>query len=145
MLPCYPGWFSATFSGTIFLSVGAPPVGNGGLVVFWLVLALGTKRISGRGRKTRKHNFPVLGALWGGKYGRPNSFSPKLPNFLHFPLWPTGAPGGGKSQNRKIEKLFTTICTMHLPGSSWYQKMHGFWGFNSVYSNQLFVNVWEYQ
>ena len=97
MLPRYPGWFPAPFSGTTFFSVGPPPVGNGDSVVFWPVLALGTWKNSRR--KTRKCHFPVLGALLWGKSGRPTSFSPKLRNLFILSVLAEKRPTCGKSQN----------------------------------------------
>ena len=50
-----------------------------------------------------------------------------------------GPPRAGLRELAEIGK------SRKLTGSSWYQKVHDSWGFNSVYSNQNFVNVWEYQ
>ena len=99
---CYPGRFSATFSGTTFLSVGPPPVGNGGPVVQWYFgpfWALGTERNSGPGPETGKHNFSVLEALLGGKSSRVKSFFPKLRNFFTVSVLAGRTPRGGKSKN----------------------------------------------
>ena len=100
MLPRYPGWFSANLSGTTFFSVGPPAVGNGDLLAFWPVLALGTEKFWARVENT-KVQFPgARGTFFGEKSSRPKIFSPKLRNFvLHFAFWPTGPPGAG---NREI-------------------------------------------
>ena len=77
MSPRYPGWFSATFSGTTFFSVGPPPVGNGDLVVFWPVLGgghLGKFRARAENRKTQ---FPGARGTFGSKTGCPKGFSEK--------------------------------------------------------------------
>ena len=66
---------------------------------FWPRTALGTERNSGR--KTEKHNFPVLEALLGGGSSRPKSFSPKLRIFFTFSFWPLGQPD---PQGREITK-----------------------------------------
>ena len=58
MLPRYPGWFSATLSGTAFFSVGPPPVRNGDLVVFWPVLGRGHLEKFRDWAKNRKTQFP---------------------------------------------------------------------------------------
>ena len=55
--------------------------------------------IPGLGRKQKKCNFPVLGALLGGKSGRPKSFSLKVRNFFTFYVLADRTPTGGKSRN----------------------------------------------
>ena len=93
MLPRYPGWFSATFSGTNFFAVVPPPAGNsdlGGFLADLGPLAPGETRA-----QARKQNFPVLGTLLGGESGRQKVSPRNSAIFLHF----TGPPGGG---NRKI-------------------------------------------
>ena len=54
----------------------------------------------------RKHNLPVLGALLGGESGRPNSFSLKVHNFLHFTFWPTGPPRAEKREIRFLRPFW---------------------------------------
>ena len=66
---------------------------------FWPRTALGTWRNPGAGPKTEKCNFPVLGALLGGKSGRPKSFSPKVRNFFALYVLADRTPTGGKSEN----------------------------------------------
>ena len=105
---------SATFS------VRPPPVRNGDLVVFWIVLGLGTWRNHAPGRKTRKNNFLVLGALWEGgdlaapkfspqnrpkspkipplyyifRFGRPDTLGREITKHWFFgPFWPRSALG----------------------------------------------------
>ena len=52
---------------------------------FGLGRLLALKRQPGRGPKTVKRNFLVLGALWGwGGIGRPKGFSLKVQTFLNF-------------------------------------------------------------
>ena len=63
---------------------------------FW---AAGTERNSGPGPKTEKRNFLDLGALLGGKSGRPKNFSPKLRIFFTICVFAERTPRGGKSQN----------------------------------------------
>ena len=106
MLPRYLGWFSAIFLEQAFFSVGPSPGGNGDLVVFLPVLALGTYKNYGPGRKTRKSNFPVLGALLGGKSGRPKSFSRKLRNFFMSSVLADQTPRGRKSRDTGFEAHF---------------------------------------
>ena len=57
----------------------------------------GTERNSGRGPKTQKHNFLVLGTLLGGKSGRPKSLSLKVRNLFTFYVLADRTPMGGKS------------------------------------------------
>ena len=45
---------------------------------------LALTEILGAGQKRKKRNFPVLGALLVGKYGRPKIFSPKVRNCFAF-------------------------------------------------------------
>ena len=99
MLPHYPGWFSGTFSGTTFISVELPPVGNGDLVVFWPVLALGAWRNSGPRRKHENAISQCYGHFSGGNPSTPKNFPPKLRNFLPFLFWPPGPP---KTGSRKL-------------------------------------------
>ena len=49
-----------------------------------------------------KFNFPVLGALLGGKYGSPKSFSPKVRNFFTVYVLADRTPTGGKSRNMGV-------------------------------------------
>ena len=123
MLPRYPGWFSATFSGARFFSVGTPPVGNGDLVGFWPVL--GTSRNSGTGPKTENRNFPALGVPKSRKksYHAIRDGCPQLFYTLPFgqtdpqgrefekygdfrPFWPRAAFGTWRNpgRGRKTEK-----------------------------------------
>ena len=80
------------FLGDDFFTVGPPPAGSGDLV-------FGTERNPGPGQKTRKRNFPVLGALLGGDSGRPKKFSPKFRAFCTVYVSADQTPAGGKSQN----------------------------------------------
>ena len=59
----------ATFSGAAFFPVGPHRPETAILWVFSPFWALGTWRNPGPGQKTRKQNFPVLGALLGGGGG----------------------------------------------------------------------------
>ena len=72
-------------------------VRNGDSLGFWPIL--GTKRNSGPGPKSEKHNFPELGALLGKKSVCPRNFSLKLCNFFTFCVLAHRTPRGGKSQN----------------------------------------------
>ena len=105
MLPGYPGWFSATFSGTTYFSVRPPAVGNGDLVVFWPVLGLGHSEKFRARAKNRKTQFPAARGTFGGKSGRPKSFSLKLHNFLHFTFCLTGQPWAGRRKMMVLEAI----------------------------------------
>ena len=94
----------------LFFSVRPPPVGNSDLLVFRPVLASDTWKNSGPGQKARKYNFPVLGALLGGKSGRPKSFSPKLRSFFTFYVLADRTPGAG---NREI---LVPLALREIPG-----------------------------
>ena len=85
----------------VFFLVGPPPVGNGDLVVFRPVLALGMYRNSGP-----PCNFPVLGALLRKQSGRPKSLSPKLRNFFTFSVLADRTPGDWKSRNAVFLRPF---------------------------------------
>ena len=61
---------------------------------------LGTERNPGAGPKMEKCNFPVLGALLGGKSGRPKKFPRKCATFLYLTFWPTGPPRAGNHEIR---------------------------------------------
>ena len=101
------GWFPATSLRFICRPTGAPWAGTGeawgmgvgGFGPFRPRTALGTWRNPGPGPKTIKHNFPGLGALLGGKSGRPQSFSLKVRNFLTFHILADRTPTGGKRPN----------------------------------------------
>ena len=81
------GMVFRNFIGNDLFSGRTPPVGNGDLVVVWPVLGLWHLEKScvwaGSGRKTEKHNFPVLGALLGGQSGRPKSLSPEMSQLFY--------------------------------------------------------------
>ena len=69
MLPRYAGWFSTTFSGTIFFRADPQVVTKGDLLGFWPVLGRGALReIPGPSQKTEKTQFPgARGPEIGGK------------------------------------------------------------------------------
>ena len=95
MLPRYPGWFSATFWGTTFFSVGPPPVGNGDLVVCWPVLGLGhVEKLRARAENI-KTQFPGARAPETEKENLPRDPRWLSATFFHFPFWPTGPAGVG--------------------------------------------------
>ena len=93
MLPRFLGWFSATFSGTIFLRSDPHVVGNGDLLVLW---APGTQRNSGTGPKTEKRNFLALGVPKSKKKITTLSGTVVRNFFTVLPDW---TPRGGKSRN----------------------------------------------
>ena len=76
---------------------------------FWPRTALGTLRNPGAGQKKEKCNFPVLGALLGGKSGRPKSFSPKVRNLFTCYVLRFGRPD---PHGREIAKY-------GVPGTLW--------------------------
>ena len=63
-------------------------------------MALG--EIPGPGGKHEKYNFPVLGALLGEKYGRPEIFSPQLRNFFTLSVLADWTPRGRKSRDTGV-------------------------------------------
>ena len=86
-IPRYPGWLSATFLRFTFCPTGI--LGHFGL-------GRPLAKVPGLGRKQKKCNFPGLGALLGGKSGRPKSFPPKVRNFFTFYVLADRTPTGGK-------------------------------------------------
>ena len=78
------GWVSAHFSGRTFLPVRPPPAGDSNLVGFGPILGLWhVEKFRARAENT-KRNFPMLGALVGGKPSRPKSLSPKFRSLFTF-------------------------------------------------------------
>ena len=103
MLPRYPGRLSATFSGTTFFPVGPRVVAKGDLLGFWASFGpRALREIQGPGRK---HNFPELRALLGGKSVRPKSFSPKVRNVLTVCVLVDRTSRGRKSQKLVFQAL----------------------------------------
>ena len=81
MLPLYPGWFSTTFSGTTFFSVGPPPVGNG------------------ENTENTKMQFPsARGTFGGGNPAAPKVSPQNWATFVRFLFWPTRPPGAGNRE-----------------------------------------------
>ena len=69
----------------------------------------------GIGPKTEKHNFPVLGALLGGKCGRPKKFLPESAQlFLLFTFWPTRPPRAGNQKMPPLSHRQVEIHPLHL-------------------------------
>ena len=77
--------------------------------------ACGTWRNSGPGRQTRKRTFLVLGALFGGKSGRPKSFSSKVRNFFASHVSADRAPTCRK--NREMPLSSSTLAEDSLCGT----------------------------
>ena len=72
----------------LFFQSDPQVVAKGDLLGFWPVLGRGHLEKFQARVKTRKHNLPELGAVFGGKYVRPKIFSPKLCNFVYITFWP---------------------------------------------------------
>ena len=121
---------------------------------FW---AAGTKRNSGPGPETEKHNFPELGALLGGKSVRPKIFTPKLRNFFTScvfadrtpqgreiakywffrPFWPRAAPWHLKNfrdENRKTQVAGTrgTFGEKSIRPKSFSPKLRNFFTLHHI-------------
>ena len=100
MLPRYPGWFSATFSGTTFFPVRPPLAGNSDLVVFWPILGAWHSEKSWARAENMKTQFPgAMGHFFGGESGRPKRFSLKFCSFFTFHVLGDRTPTGGESRN----------------------------------------------
>ena len=101
MLLRYPGWFSATFSGTTFFRSDphrSEKVISWYFGPFW---AAGTRRISGIGPKTAKHNFPVLGV--SKRKTKVTTLSGTVVrNVLASYILTDQTPTGGKTRNTRI-------------------------------------------
>ena len=81
------------FSRRFFCLIGTPAAGNSNLFFFGPFWAFGTERNSGPGRKTQKHNLPVLGGtFWGGNPAAQKVSPRNSATFEHVMSWPTGTP-----------------------------------------------------
>ena len=101
MLPRYLGWFSATFSGTIFFLADPQVVRNGDLVVCGPVLSRGHLEKFRDWAKNKKTPFPGAGGpeIEGGNFFTMLS-GMVVRNFLHFTFCLTGPPGAGNREKR---------------------------------------------
>ena len=103
-LPRYPGWFSATVSGTFFFWSDPhrlETVIYWGFGPFW---AAGTERNSGAGPKTEKRNFPVLGVPKRGKKVTTLS-GMVIRNFLTVYVLADWTPRAGKHEIRGFSAI----------------------------------------
>ena len=79
---------------------------------FWPRTAFGAW-INSR-RKTEERNCAVLGAVFGGKSSRPQSFFSKFRNCLPFNIFPTQTLTGGKSRNTGFQAILAYNTPGHL-------------------------------
>ena len=115
---------------TFYLLADRTPMGGksqnmGVLGHFGLGRPLALREIPGLGRKRKKCNFLVLGALLGGKSGRPKSFSPKVRNFFTCCVLADRTPTAGKSRNTGILGHFglgRPLALREIPGPSGKKK-----------------------
>ena len=90
------------------------------LAYFGLGRPWALREIPGPGPKMEQCNLPVLGALWGGKPGRPKSFSPKVRNFFTFSVLADQTTTGGRSRNTGVLGHFSLgqpLALTEIPGS----------------------------
>ena len=99
MLRRYPGWVSATFSGTKKNRSDPQVVGNGDVLGFWHVLGRGHFKKFRAGAENRKTQFPGAEGTFGVKVRPLQKNLPELRSFFTFCVLAERTPTGRKSKN----------------------------------------------
>ena len=144
MVPRYPGWFSATFSGTIFSRSDPHVVGNGDLLGLWPILGRGHLEKLRARAENRKTQFPRARRTFGGeirplqkflleiaqlfyimRFGRPHPQGREIAKYWFFkPFWPRAALGtwinsGPKTEKHNFPELSPENCATFLHFAFW--------------------------